>query len=93
MRRLSIFPSFFGLEAATFVASEGEAAVAEVLDALCGLVEKSLLVTEFQCGGVRYKLLEASRAYARQRLAKSGELESVTQRYVSYAHSEEPTFI
>lgn len=93
LRRLGVFPSVFGLEAITAVVSDGESDRARVLDAVCGLSEKSLLEAEFRCGGVQYRMLEASRAYARQKLADSGELEHVTRRYRNYVNARGPSLM
>jgi predicted ATPase/DNA-binding winged helix-turn-helix (wHTH) protein len=83
-RRLGIFPSTFGLDAATTVSTENGLDSADVLDAVCSLSEKSLLLSEFQGGSVQYRLLETSRAYALQKLADNGEQSATEQRFVSY---------
>ncbi len=61
-RRLAIFVTGFSLAAALPVASEGLDA-AEVTEALATLVDKSL-VTIDGATGMRYRLLETTRAYA-----------------------------
>ena len=54
----------------------------DVLDVLERLVDRSLVVTEpAPPGQVTYRLLETIRAYARQHLAASGELEEVRRRH------------
>ena len=73
LRRLGLFPASFTLQGATAVASEDALPEDDVLDALAGLVDKSLVVP---LGGERqnrYRLLESTRAFALEKLAGSGE--------------------
>jgi predicted ATPase/DNA-binding SARP family transcriptional activator len=74
LRRLSVFPAGFSLEAAEAVgAAPGDIAPAEVLDVIGHLVDKSLVVPEHRQDEVRYRLLETVRQYAAERLADAGE--------------------
>ncbi|HYR27194.1 MAG TPA: AAA family ATPase, partial [Thermoanaerobaculia bacterium] len=61
LARLSVFPCGFSLEAAAAVCDAD-------LDALTGLVDKSLVVTANRRGAVRYSLLETIRSYAAERV-------------------------
>ena len=45
----------------------------DVIHALGGLAQKSLIVVDDGPSGVRYRYLETIREYARERLAESGE--------------------
>jgi non-specific serine/threonine protein kinase len=57
----------------------------EVLDLLSGLVEKSLVVArESQESGVRYRMLEPVRQYAREKLEKSGETPAAKRAHAGY---------
>jgi non-specific serine/threonine protein kinase len=57
----------------------------DVLDLLLRLVEKSLVVTEpGDDGANRYRLLETLREHARERLAASGQFESLHGRHAAY---------
>jgi predicted ATPase/DNA-binding winged helix-turn-helix (wHTH) protein len=76
-RRLTIFVTGFSL-AALPVASEGLDA-AEVTEALATLVNKSL-VTLDGTTGMRYRLLETTRAYGWQKLIESGEDQKIARR-------------
>ncbi len=59
-----------------------EAAEADVFEVLSSLVDKSLLVlSDFDGSEPRYRLLESSREYAREKLAERGEQEMVAQRH------------
>lgn len=76
-RALSVFSSPFRLEDAEAVIAAGGADgvldEAGVLDGVLDLADRSLLVAETRGGGTRYRMLETLRAYARERLADTGE--------------------
>jgi non-specific serine/threonine protein kinase len=82
-RRLAVFRGGFDLESVRAVSGGG---IAEsVLDALAGLVQKSMLVAErAESAGTRYRLLESHLAYAEDRLRESGESESIRRRHYEY---------
>ncbi len=75
LRRLSVFRGGFSLESAQEVAG----ADGDVLAALAGLVEQSLVVP-VPGPGARYRLLEPVRQYAAARLAEAGEAGPVADR-------------
>ncbi len=75
LRRLTVFAGGFSLDAAQAVAGEGD-----VLPALAGLVEQSLVVPE----GDRYRMLEPVRQYAARRLEESGEMDVVADRAADF---------
>ncbi|MGA8097713.1 MAG: hypothetical protein WB810_03535, partial [Candidatus Cybelea sp.] len=79
--RLSVFAGGCTLAAATAVCWGEETAEPDVFDLLSSLVDKSLLVADFEGTEPRYRLLESSRAYAREKLVARGELEMVAQRH------------
>ena len=84
-RRLSVFAGGWTLEASEVVASGEGVAEREVLDLLSGLVEKSLVVAkESDEGGVRYRLLEPIRQYAREKLEKSGRAGAARRRHAEF---------
>jgi predicted ATPase len=82
-RRVSIFADGFGLKAATAVAVSAEIAASDVIDGVANLVAKALVMADVPGATARYRLLESTRAYAREKLAESGELEQVAR-----AHAE-----
>src|ERR1700719_945729 len=82
-RRVYIFADGFGLKAATAVAVSAEIAASDVIDGVANLVAKSLVMADVPGATPRYRLLESPRAYAREKLAESGELEQVAR-----AHAE-----
>ncbi len=85
LRRLSIFPTSFTLEAAEAVAADERVDLYEVLDLLARLVDKSLIQLEDdERADTRYRLLETIRQYARERLLESGEIDATRGRHLAY---------
>ena len=80
-RRLAVFLAGFDLDAAHAVAGGADVERYQVLDQLTLLVDKSLVVAENTSGRTRYRLLETVRQYALEKLAESGEADSVRSRY------------
>jgi non-specific serine/threonine protein kinase len=82
--RLSVFAGGWTLEAAEVVGAEGDTEQGDVFDLLCRLVDKSLVVAEAtRLSGVRYRMLEPIRQYAREKLEEEGEGEEVKRRHAS----------
>lgn len=73
LRRLSVFVDGFSLEGATAVASGGAIDEFDVLDLLGALVDKSLVNADTSGAVTRYRMLETTRHYAREKLAASDE--------------------
>jgi predicted ATPase len=84
MRRLAVFAGDFTADAASLVAADDEITASDVLRSLANLVTKSLLSVEI--GGVMtyHRLHETTRAYALEKLDKSGEFEQVARRHSDY---------
>ncbi|HEX6177778.1 MAG TPA: AAA family ATPase, partial [Thermoanaerobaculia bacterium] len=74
LARLSVFAGSFTLEAA-------EEACDATLDAMTGLVDKSLVVVSQHRATARYHLLETIRDYASERLVAAGEVDHVRRRH------------
>ncbi|WP_448616249.1 ATP-binding protein [Modestobacter sp. URMC 112] len=74
LRRLAVFAGGFTLEAAERVGGD------DVLPALAGLVEQSLVVP----AGDRYRMLEPVRQYAAARLEEAGEAAAVADRAADF---------
>jgi predicted ATPase/class 3 adenylate cyclase len=76
LRRLSVFPESFDLDAAEGVCGFGDMSAFEVIDLLGSLVDKSLVVAEPAGGALRYRLLETIRQFAAERLTEAGDDET-----------------
>ncbi|MFL9898003.1 winged helix-turn-helix domain-containing protein [Paraburkholderia fungorum] len=88
LRRVSVFPALFEIDGAIAVAAGEGCNRGDVIDAICALSEKSLLVTETKLGTAQYRLLETSRAYALQRLADNGEQPEIEHRFLSFVNAK-----
>jgi predicted ATPase len=75
LERLSVFAGGCTLEAAEEVCAGGDVDGDAVLDLLAQLVAKSLVVTDRDPRGARYRLLEMIRQYSREKLVASGDQE------------------
>ena len=84
LRRLSVFPGTFDLEAAEAVVGDVPTEPGlgfPVLDLISHLVEKSLVLVEDSGDQVRYRLLETLRDYGATRLAEADETEATQRRH------------
>jgi len=79
-RRLGVFAGGFTLEAAQQVASDDRIDPWSTLDHLGALVDKSLVLAEGDAIP-RYRMLETTRAYALERLAEAGEMQTTLRRH------------
>lgn len=80
LRRLSVFAGSFPLELVQQVTTTPDLDDWAALDALSGLVDKSLVQTD-QHEPPRYRLLETTRLYAQERLAECGETAATLERH------------
>jgi predicted ATPase len=79
--RLAVFAGGFTLAAAESVCGDG----IDVLEALSGLVEHSLVTPSATQGSVpRFQMFEMIRVFARDRLDESGELSTLRDRHLTY---------
>ncbi len=83
-RRLAVFAGGFVLEAARQVCVS-DPHECDVLEALSGLVDKSLVTVDRSAGVSRYRQLETIRQYARDRLGEHGEEHTVGRRHLLWA--------
>jgi len=77
--RVSVFANGFAAEAAEFVSDCPEA-----LTLLSHLVDKSLVIAEVKSGTMRYRLLEAIRQFALERLLEMGLDDAARDRHLDY---------
>jgi non-specific serine/threonine protein kinase len=81
--RLSVFADSFGIPAAQQVCAGGALDSADILPALIGLVDKSVVLRP-QEDEPRYRLLDTIREFGAERLAESGEQAAVRDLHVAY---------
>jgi predicted ATPase len=84
LRRLAIFAGSFTLEPAGAVAAGAGIGAPQVLACIANLVAKSLIAADVGGAVQFYRLLETTRPYALEKLAASGELESVRRSYAEH---------
>ena len=96
-RRLAVFPAGATLAMAEQVCADDGLASAQVLSALSGLVDKSIIAAGQASEGApspRYRMLETVRAYGLERLAEAGEEDRVrdafTASYLNLAEATDP---
>lgn len=83
-QRLAIFAGPFTLAEAEGVASDSAVSRVDVVDALEGLVEKSMIVVRHHNGHTLYRHFDITRAYAREKLVASGEWPAVARRHAAH---------
>jgi predicted ATPase/DNA-binding XRE family transcriptional regulator len=80
LRKLSVFVGGFTPERATALfANDDPIAEHEMLEVLSSLVDKSLIQYESRCEATRYRLLESTRQYAKEKLRERGELDDTAR--------------
>jgi predicted ATPase/DNA-binding winged helix-turn-helix (wHTH) protein len=84
LRQLSIFTGSFTLAAARAVIVNAEILASDVVEGVANLVTKSLVGADVGGATVDYRLLETTRAYAREKLAEHGEFEQAARRHAEY---------
>jgi predicted ATPase len=82
--QMAIFAGSFTHDAAAFVCADDGAEVADVLDLMASLADKSLMVVDTSGNEERYRVLESTRQYALGKLAASGEHERLSRRHADY---------
>lgn len=80
--RLSVFAGSFDVSAAERVCAGGKLAREDVLPALIGLVDKSVVQRTGEDGD-RYRLLDSIREYGADWLARAGDVEAVRERHLA----------
>jgi predicted ATPase/DNA-binding SARP family transcriptional activator len=83
-RRVSVFPSSFGLEAAEEVCPGDGIDEAHVADLLAALVDQSMVVSSAQ-GSDRFRVLETLREFGRAQAEAGGERLAVARRHAAWA--------
>jgi len=84
LRRLGVFVGPFTMDAASAVAAGVDIPASEVADSVANLVGKSLLAADVGGAIVHYRLLETTRAYARDKLVGSAEFGHCARRHAEH---------
>jgi predicted ATPase/DNA-binding CsgD family transcriptional regulator len=79
--RLGVFPGSFDVEAVEQICSGDDVPPGGVLDLLAGLVDKSILLTEYGAGRVRYRMPETIRAFGQDQLVAAGQEMTLRRRH------------
>lgn len=85
LRRLAIFAGAFSVNSACAVAASADLPALEAVDALAGLVAKSLVAVNADSDIARYWLLDTTRAYALEKLDQAGERDRLARRLAEFA--------
>lgn len=88
LERLAIFVGPFSIDAALAVVADAEIGADAVVFALDELASKSLIAPDRARGTGTYRLLEMTRAYARQKLLARGELDAASRRHAGFFLAE-----
>ena len=84
LQQLSIFAGGFTLSGASAVIASAEIAASDVVDGVANLVAKSLVTADVGGAAVHYRLLETTRAYAREKLTEHDKLGQAARRHAEY---------
>ncbi|MBR0906495.1 winged helix-turn-helix domain-containing protein [Bradyrhizobium liaoningense] len=85
-QRLAIFAGHFTFQGAIAVAAEADMPEDRVVEALDQLVAKSLVSVRPDGSSRRYRLLDATRAYALQKLVDRGQVDVIARRHALFVH-------
>ena len=84
LRRLSIFPGRWKLDAAVGVCADDAFPEALIVLTVSSLAEKSLVATEPHKKSMHYRLLDATRSFAQEKLAAAGEYPQLALRHARW---------
>ncbi|MBN3821446.1 transcriptional regulator, partial [Paraburkholderia sp. Se-20369] len=87
LRWLGVFRDSFSLEAVEHVVEGQGLSGTAILEAVAGLMAKSLLIREDARGAPRYRLLATTRAYALQQLENNGECKAAALAHARFFHT------
>jgi predicted ATPase/DNA-binding winged helix-turn-helix (wHTH) protein len=84
LRRIAVFRAAFSLDSALAIVVDPSISPESVTDAMADLVAKSLHAADSTGATVLYRLLEATRLYAAEKLAASEEAPQIARRYAEH---------
>jgi predicted ATPase/DNA-binding winged helix-turn-helix (wHTH) protein len=84
LRRLAIFAGVFTIDGVTAVLGEDGVPAEELVECVASLVDKSLVVANVAGEIAEYRLLDTTRAYAREKLKENREDETFARRHARH---------
>ena len=84
LNRVAVFAGGWTLEAASDICADDSTESWEILDLISSLVDKSLVVVEMGGTSERYRLLESTWQYAREKLSEASESERLNRKHAGY---------
>ena len=84
LRRCAVFSGGFDLASARAIASDSEISDSDVLNGILSLGAKSLITADVSNDNVIYRLLDSTRAYARNKLRSSHESAEISRRHAEF---------
>ncbi len=82
LRSLSVFVGDFWLDSAAAIAAERS--MSQFSDTMANLVTKSLVAVDLRSDPARYRLLETTRIYCREKLTEADEYKEAARRHAEY---------
>ena len=93
LRALSVFPHTITRDLAHTVCARSGMSELDTAELLAGLVDHSLLSAAAGPRSTRFRLLDTTRAYAREQAARAGESEALRDRYIDAVCKVAGTFL
>ena len=93
LRALSVFPHTITRNLAHAVCAHEDTSELDTAELLAGLVDHSLLSAAAGPRSTRFRLLDTTRAYAREQAARAGESEALRDRYIDAVCKVASTFL
>ena len=84
LQRLSAFAGEFTLESASAVAAWGDLAAFDIIDSISDLVARSLVIADVSRDETFFRLLDTTRAYAREKMALGTDRLQLARRHAEH---------
>lgn len=84
LRKLAVFSGSLSLDDAIGLCQDARTSASAIVDGVANLFDKSLLVADVSAPCVLYRLLDATKAYALEKLDQHGEADAARLRHLGY---------